>query len=97
MRAFDRMARKPLPQVTNYPRHVRLAIDYSLRVTVGDIESDAEADTFAHHCRTLGVLAQRDIELGDPPATGTAMKAAEAAGPNYVRAFSLLNSIRDES
>jgi hypothetical protein len=93
-RAFERM-QDPGP-VPAWPRSVRLGIDYSLRVGIADISTDADADSFAWNCVMLGQLQQRDPP-GDPPATCTALEQAERAGPEHARAFHLLGAIRDNS
>jgi hypothetical protein len=93
--AFARYRPDPNQKRPFYSRDVRIGIEYSLRVTVGDIKTDSEADAFAGLCIALGTLDQADVERGDPPATGAAMKTAERAGPGHARAFTLLNSIRD--
>jgi hypothetical protein len=94
--AFARYKQDPNRPLPRYPRAVRLGIDYTLRITLNSIETDERADTFAWHAMVLSTLQKNDPP-GDPPATCAAFDAAEAAGPNYRRAFNLLGTIRDRS
>ncbi len=90
--AFARL--DPATPVPSWPRAVRIGVDYSLRVTGMDPQTDAEADSIAYACFVLGNLAERDPK-GDPPATGTAQDRAQRAGADYARAFNALDQIRD--
>ena len=92
--AFARL--DPATPVPPWPRAVRIGVDYSLRVTGMDPQTDAEADSIAYACFVLGNLAERDPK-GDPPATGTAQDRAQRAGADYARAFNALARIRDGS
>jgi hypothetical protein len=92
--AFARYKQDPNRPLPRYPRAVRLGIDYTLRVTIDDIETDDEVETFVAHVMTLSRLQEKDPP-GDPPATCTAFDAAATAGPSYSRAFNLLGIIRD--
>ena len=92
--AFARL--DPATPVPSWPRAVRIGVDYSLRVTGMDPQTDAEADSIAYACFVLGNLAERDPK-GDPPATGTAQDRAQRAGADYARAFNALAQIRDGS
>jgi hypothetical protein len=91
MAAFDRLAKAP-PPIPNWPRAVRLGVDYPLQVTANDIDTDADAH--AYICYVLGNLQERDLP-GDPPATCAAYEHAEKAGPDYSGAYHLLTAIRD--
>jgi hypothetical protein len=93
MAAFDRLAKAP-PPIPNWPRSVRIGVDYPLQVTAGSIETDRDADAHAYACYVLGNLQKRDPK-GDPPATCAAQARAERAGPDYSRAHHLLMAIRD--
>jgi hypothetical protein len=73
---------------------VRIGVDYSLRVTGTDPQTDSEADNIAYTCFVLGLLQDRDPK-GDPPATGSAQQRAEKAGPRNAQAFATLGTIRD--
>jgi hypothetical protein len=94
--AFERLAVKgvqqPLPQ---WPRQVRVGVDYAARVGIGDITTDEAADTMAWTLTVLANLNHADLERGDPPATSDAMERAEKAGADCARAYSLLLMIRD--
>lgn len=94
MAAFDRMAKAPLRPIPNWPRSVRIGIDYPLQVCAGDIKTDRDADAHAYICYVLGNLQKRDPP-GDPPASCAAYDHAAKVGPAYSRAFSLLGTIRD--
>jgi hypothetical protein len=97
IRAFERLAKRGhTPEPPPWGRTVRLAVDYSLRVTIAGIQSDAAADAIATTCIRLAQLEKRDPR-GDPPATCTAHEKARQAGPDYGRAFDLLGHIRDGS
>jgi hypothetical protein len=87
--AFKRLAANP-PEVPDWPRAVRIAVDYALRVS----GPTGDADSFAYSCFVLGELQARD-PLGDPPATCTAHTAAQQAGPQHATAFSVLGQLRD--
>jgi hypothetical protein len=93
MAAFDRLAKGP-PPIPNWPRCVRIGVDYPVQVTANDIETDQQADAFAYACYVLGNLRARDPK-GDPGADCTAQAQAEKAGPDYSRAYHLLMAIRD--
>jgi hypothetical protein len=93
MAAFDRLAKAP-PPIPDWPRSVRLGVDYPLQVTAGTIETDGDADAHAYACYVLGNLQKRDPK-GDPPASCAAYARAENAGLDHVRAFILLLAIRD--
>ena len=76
----NRIARlDPATPVPPWPRAVRLGVDYSLRVSGMDPQTDAEADSLAYACFVLGNLAKRDPP-GDPPATCSAQERARAGG-----------------
>jgi hypothetical protein len=92
--AFARLDQAP--PVPDWPRSVRIGVDYSLRVSGMDPQPDREADSLAYACFVLGHLAERDPK-GDPPATVTAQEHATRAGADCARAFDLLGQIRDGS
>jgi hypothetical protein len=92
--AFARL--DPTMPVPDWPRAVRIGVDYSLRVVGMNPETDEEADSLARTCFILGHLQHRDPK-GDPPATCTAHDHAARAGADYGRAFDLLGQIRDAS
>jgi hypothetical protein len=94
MRAFERL--DPATPVPDWPRSVRIGVDYSLRVTGMDPQTDAEADSLAYTCFVLGNLAKRDPP-GDPPATVTAQERAARGGAGCARAFDVLGQVRDGS
>jgi hypothetical protein len=95
MRAFDRLnAAANKIEMPEWPRSVRIGIDYALRISIAAINSDAEADSFARQCVILGELAAADPP-GDPPPTCAAQERAERAGPLHARAFAALGLIRD--
>jgi hypothetical protein len=95
--AFERLAaagglRRPLPQ---WPRQIRIGIDYAARVGVADITTDEAADTLAWTLTVLANLNAADLERGDPPANRDAIEHAEKAGADRARAYTLLLTIRD--
>jgi hypothetical protein len=93
--AFRRAPPLPHP-LPRWGRAVRLGIDYALRVAIPDDDASDEAiDSFVWNCIVLAAAAKADLERGDPPPTCTALKIAEAAGPDYSRAYDLLGTIRD--
>ena len=95
--AFDRLAAVGgIGELPQWPRSVRIGIDYSLRVAAPNASSSAaDCDNFAWTAMVLANLAQRDLERGDPPATDEARQHAGALGPDYERAYTLLDTIRD--
>ena len=95
MAAFARL--DPKTPVPDWPRSVRIGVDYSLYASgMLNPENDDDADAAAHICFILGHLQKRDPP-GDPPATCAAHDHADKAGADYGRAFSLLGTIRDGS
>jgi hypothetical protein len=100
MAAFARLGENPPPaeELPNWPRAVRIAIDYAMCVAIADVADmkNDQADAFARTCTTLGALQAKDPP-GDPPASCAARDAAESAGSDYARAFDLLGQIRDSS
>ena len=92
--AFARL--DPTMPVPDWPRAVRIGVDYSLRVVGMNPETDEEADSLARMCFILGHLQHRDPK-GDPPATCTAHDHAARAGADCARAFDLLSQLRDDS
>lgn len=87
MAAFDRMAKAPLRPIPNWPRSVRIGVDYPLQVTIDHIETEESANSCAFICYVLGNLQKRDPP-GDPPASCAAYDHAAKTGPAYSRAFS---------
>jgi hypothetical protein len=85
-------------EAPSWPRSVRIAVDYALRVAISDVGDmkEAEAASYARMCCTLGALQARDPP-GDPPATCSAQETAANAGKDYGRAVELLGHIRDSS
>ena len=69
--AFARL--DPATPVPPRPRSVRIGVDYSLRVSGMDPQTDAEADSLAYACFVLGNLAKRDPP-GDPAGDGARRK-----------------------
>lgn len=92
LQAFARL--DPKTEIPNWPRCVRLGIDYSVHAAGFNPENDADADATAYTCFVLGNLQRRDPP-GDPPARCDAYNRAEKTGPDYLRAYSLLMAIRD--
>jgi hypothetical protein len=64
MAAFDRLAKGP-PPIPNWPRCVRIGVDYPVQVTANDIETDQQADALsgppniAHICRLYACAGTR--------------------------------------
>jgi hypothetical protein len=63
--AFARYKPDPGRKRPYYPRDTCIGIEYSLRVTVGDIKTEAEADDFADICITLTTLDEADVARGE--------------------------------
>ena len=89
--AFARL--DPATPVPAWLRAVRIGVDYSLRVSGIDPQTESEADSLAYLLCTWH-LSNRDPP-GDPPATESAQQRAGKAGPRNAQAFATLGTIRD--